>query len=84
MRYLISVGSTINLIDNQGDTSLHSACRTGDLNLVKQFFHPITKIDFNLSVKLNYKVSANNVNFRKFILNERNFEGEYYWNKKMK
>lgn len=83
MRRLIASGATINLIDGQGDTSLHSACRTGDLNCVKQFFQPVTKAETK-SANLNYNVSANNLNFKKFILNEKNFEGkENLKNKKL-
>lgn len=73
---MIASGSTIDLIEINGNTSLHLACRTGDLNLVKQFFQPITKQE-TLNANLAYNVTAtDNFNFKKFILNEKNFEGE--------
>lgn len=74
VRRLIASGATINLIDEHGNTGLHLACRTGDLNLVKQFFQPITKNEA-VSAKLSYGVSTNSFSFQKFILNEKNFEG---------
>lgn len=76
VRRLIASGATINLIDENGNTGLHLACRTGDLNLVKQFFQPITKNE-TMSAKLNYSVLASSFNFQKFILNEKNFEGNF-------
>lgn len=74
-RYLIVSGSTIDLIDVNGDTSCHIACRLGDLKLIKQFFQPITKNEI-IKANLSYQVSASSFNFKKFILNEKNFEGK--------
>jgi len=74
VRRLIVSGATINLIDREGNSSIHYCCKNGDLNTLRQFFTPITKAE---TTNLTYNVTASGCsNFKKFILNDKNFEGQ--------
>lgn len=76
VRRLVVAGATMDIQDHGGNTPLHIACRSGDLDCVQALLTPITDSEVE-EAQCFYKIYIQ-YNDLSYVINMKNFEGMYF------
>ena len=74
VRYLVVAGANQYIADCHGNTALHLACQTGNLECVKALTVPVS-VQESMSANLQYTPYVQELPPR---FEERNYDGEYH------